>query len=518
MQTGTSIAVQPTPRSTTRAIAKNSAANLTRFGITSVVSFLLPVYLTRRLPVEIYGAWVLIVQLGAYVSYLDFGVQTAVSKYIAEYEAKGDWAGCNRCASVGSVILAVAGVLGICLTLGLAWAVPELFQKMPAAQYRDVRMGILFVGISLSVSLATSIFSAIFLGLQRYQVPMITTVIGKLLYAVALCSSVYFHGGLAAMGAAVAVANLLAAAFQVILWKRLASHIHVTLQNVDRAMLRQMLAYCGVMTIWSACMLFISGIDLMIVGHYDFGQVAFYSIATAPTNFILMVIGAVLGPLLPATSALSTERTREQMGEILLRATRYAAIILLATGLPALVGGYLLIRLWVGASYASHSVQFFRILLLANIIRTLCAPYATMVVATAKQRLATASGITEAVLNLIASIWLARHYGAMGVAAGTLIGSVVGVTMHFGVSMAYTRNIDVSRLRLFVKGMLLPSTTAIPTLLLFWHWISASSPTMNLQSWLLWGLSTLLLTWWVGMNEEERSAVRGMVTGRTKLT
>ena len=127
-------------------LAKNYAANLVRHGFTSLVAILLPAYLTHRLPVEIYGAWVLILQLGAYVGYLDFGVQTAVSKYIAEYEAKRDFAGCSRCASVGFAIMAAAGIAGILLTLGLAWAVPELFRKMPPALYHDVRLSVIFVG------------------------------------------------------------------------------------------------------------------------------------------------------------------------------------------------------------------------------------------------------------------------------------------------------------------------------------------------------------------------------------
>ena len=119
--------------------------------------------------------------------------------------------------------------------------------------------------------------------------------------------------------------------------------------------------------------------------------------------------------------------------------------------------GYLLLRIWVGPNYAVNSVQYLRILVLANIIRHLCAPYSTMVVATARQNVATAAAITEAVVNLVASIWLARHYGAMGVAAGTLVGSFTGVAMHFAISMHYTRNIDVSRINLFIKGILAPS-------------------------------------------------------------
>ena len=91
-------ATQPKPRTFARTVAKNSAANVTRLAVTSLVSVFLPAYLTHHLPVKTYGAWVLILQLSAYVGYLDFGVQTAVSKYIAEYEAKQDPAGCSRCA------------------------------------------------------------------------------------------------------------------------------------------------------------------------------------------------------------------------------------------------------------------------------------------------------------------------------------------------------------------------------------------------------------------------------------
>lgn len=517
MSAGTPASTEGKVRSTTANLTRNSAANVARFSFSSLIAFFLPIYLTHRLPVEVYGVWVLILQLGAYVSYLDFGVQTAVSKYIAEYEAKNDVAGCGRCASAGLAIISSASVIGILLTLGLAAAVPQLFRRMPADLYHDVRLSIIFVGVSLSVNLAASIFSAIFLGLQRYQVPMITNIVGKMTYAIALCLSVYFHTGLAVMGAAVAAANIFSALLQVVAWKKLARHIHVTLLGIDRAMLRQMLSYCLVMTIWSVCMLLIGGIDLTIVGHYDFAQVAFYSIATSPTTFLLVLIGAVFGPLLPTSSALATERNAQQMGDILLRATRYSTIILLATGIPLLVAGYYLVRLWVGPTYALHSVQFLRILLLANIIRNLCAPYATMVVATAQQRFATVAAIAEAAINLAASIWLAKHYGAMGVARGTLIGSVAGLAMQFGVSMHYTRNISVARLKLFVQGMLRPTAMAIPSALLLPRWWYPGAPAISLPMWFACGIATLLMAWLVSMNGKDRSLLMGIASRRPKL-
>ena len=500
------------PQNSANKLAKNSAANVVRLGVTSLVSIVLPAYLTHKLSVETYGAWVLILQLGAYVAYLDFGVQTAVSKYIAEYEAKNDYAGCGRCVSIALLIMLVAGALGALLTAGFAWQAPILFKEIPSALLGEVRISVLLVGFSLSVGLPAAVFSAIFLGLQRYQVPMMTGVISKLLYGFVICAAVYRHSSLISMATAVAAVNLLTSLLQIVCWKKLAGQIRVSLRAINKEMALQMGQYCAVLTIWSVCMLFINGLDITIVGHYAFNELAFYSVASAPNSFVLLVIGAVLGPLLPATSALSVNRSPKQMGSILLRATRYSTILLFVTGLPVMIAGYPLLHLWVGKTYAFRSVSYLRILVGANIIRNLCAPYATMVVATSQQKLATASAISEAVVNLSCSIILARHLGAYGVALGTLIGAIVGVAMHFGLSMHYTRrNLDTARRRLFWDGMGRPALMAIPACLLITHWWIAGPPTIHILVWFVLAAATVLLAWFVSMNAKDRAVLANAV-------
>jgi O-antigen/teichoic acid export membrane protein len=506
------------PRISARTVAGNSAANVTRLAITSLVSIFLPAYLTHHLAQRTYGAWVLILQLSAYVGYLDFGVQTAVSKYIAEYEARHDAAGCGRCASAGLVIMLAAGSLGILLTLVLAWRVPSIFRSMPQSLYHDVRWSVLLVGMSLSVSLLTSVFVAIFMGLQRYRVPMVVTIISRILFAVAICIAVALHSRLAVMAAVAASVNLFTALLQVVSWRKLASHIGVSLRSIDVTMLKQMLKYCAVLALWSACMLLISGLDLTIVGRYSFNETAYYSIANAPTSFILMISSALFGPLLPAASALSVLRNPAQMGGVLLRSTRYAVIVLFLTGLPFLVAGYFILRIWVGPVYALHSFPLLRILVLANIIRSSCSPYATMVVATSRQRFATASPVTEGIVNLVSSVWLAQRIGARGVALGTLLGALVGVAVHFGVSMRYTQTtLAISRLELFLKGMLRPAAVAMPSILLLWLWWPLGANSLRLVISCGWTVSTLLLAWFVSLTQGDRDLVARMVSSKLNL-
>jgi len=506
-------APQPKQRISARSVASNSVANVTRLAATSVVAILLPAYLTHRLPVKTYAAWVLILQLSAYVGYLDFGVQTAVSKYIAEYEAKRDTAGCNRCASVGLVIMLVACALGVLLTLVLAWQVPNVLRTMPPSLYHDVRLSIVFVGVSLSIGLASSVFVAIFLGLQRYRVPMVVTIVSRLLSGAVICATVASHGSLVAMGVAAGCMNIFTALLQWIAWRKMAYQIRISVHFVDLPTLVKMVKYCGVLTVWSVCMLCVSGLDVTIVGHYSFRETAYYSIATSPTTFVLMITSALMGPLLPAASALGVHLSRTQMGGILLRSTRYAAIILLLTGLPMLVAGYAILRVWVGPAYAAHSIQFLRILVVANIIRNLCAPYATMVVAMSRQRVATASALTEGIVNLVSSILLARRMGALGVAMGTLLGAAAGVAMHFGISMRYTQSsLTLSRVELLVKGMLRPALIAIPSVLLVRHWWQPGPPSIDARLYVAWSVVTLLLAWFIGMSRQDRALAFRLVS------
>ncbi len=86
-------------------LPKNIALSLARVGVNSLVALVLPAYLTHHLPVATYGAWALILQLAAFVSFLDFGVQTGVAKFVAEYDARDDEAGAGRYASAGLAII-----------------------------------------------------------------------------------------------------------------------------------------------------------------------------------------------------------------------------------------------------------------------------------------------------------------------------------------------------------------------------------------------------------------------------
>jgi O-antigen/teichoic acid export membrane protein len=377
---------------------------------------------------------------------------------------------------------------------------------MPANLYHDVRISVVLVGSSLSFGLVCAVYSAVFLGLQRYWIPMTISIVNRASFAAIVLAVVALRGNLTAMGAAVAFVNIVTGFLQVVAWRQRASHIRISPRLVDFRVLTTMARYCSLQSIWTAAMLCVTGLDIAIVGHFDYVQTAYYSIATLPTSFALSIIGSMMGPLMPASSAMSTERSASEMGDLLAKITRYSTLILLLTGLPLMVCGFLILRVWVGPVYALHTLKYLRILVLANVIRTLCAPYATMIAATGRQGAATASAVSEGVVNLGSSIYLASRFGAIGVALGTVLGSFVGVALHFVISMHFTHGtLAISRSRLFLKGLLQPAIIAIPSLVLVPLWWSPAHMTLTPRMAIVWGFSTLAFAWFGALSEQERN-------------
>ena len=105
------------------------------------------------------------------------------------------------------------------------------------------------------------------------------------------------------------------------------------------------------------------------------------------------------------------------------------------------------------------------VLIVANIIRLIGAPYSIVLIAAGQQSYIKVSPLSEGITNLLASVVLGLHYGAIGVALGTLIGSVVSIGSHLWYSMPRTRlAIDFSQRQFVVSGVLLPLLCTSPLL------------------------------------------------------
>ncbi len=444
-------------------IAKNSVVNLARLCVSVMLALLLPPFLTHRLSHEMYAAWVLILQVSAYGAIFELGLQSAISKFVAQHDAVQDHGGTNSVVSTATALLGVSAVCALAAIGVLVWLVPHFFGELTPSLVHQVRMGILFVGGASALSLPPLAFAASFTGLQRNSIPMAIQAVLQTLTTIAIVVVVLLHGNLVVMGACVGALTLGAGLAQVAAWRKYLAHIRVSAAAVTRQMARVILIYCAAMGVWSFAWLLITGLDTTVVGHFDFKATGYYAVAASPNNFILLMIGAIFGPLMPAVSALAAVGDRKGIATLTLRTTRYCALLLVLIGLAFLLYGYQILSIWVGPEYARHSAPLLQLLVIANMVRLCVLPYTIIVVGNGLQRYGFLAALTEAFVNLGASILLGSRYGAIGVAAGTLIGGVVGITLHIFYSMRCTfEEIPVLRRDFLLQGLARPLLCALP--------------------------------------------------------
>ena len=172
--------------------------------------------------------------------------------------------------------------------------------------------------------------------------------------------------------------------------------------------------------------------------------------------------------------------------------------------------------LWVGRDYASHALATGLVLVGAQTIRLTLMPYALVGFSAGQQNRMLVSPFAEGLVNLVVSLVLIRWIGAIGVAMGTLCGAVVGIVIHFGVSMPRTDAVRFSRSRLFLQTILSPALYTLPIAGVAFLLLRFTS-TAKLQA-LLLGAAEIILAgafWILYLDPKERSSLRGLV--RKKL-
>jgi len=444
-------------------LAKNALANIVRGSAAALTAVLLPPFLTRLMSSDAFGAWCLVLQLSAYVGYLDFGIQTAVGRFVAHTNEQGDTDYRDRIVNTSLAVLSGVCVLTVVGAAIFAAALPRLFRQVPGLFVSDIRMALVLVASSLAIGLPASIFNGIFIGLQRNEVPA-AIIGGSRILSAALLVLVVKHGGdLTQMGVTVALVNILSYFIQYVMYRRLSPDIRLSPRLVSRRAARELFDYCWSLMIWSFAMLLVTGLDVTLVGYFQFKSVGYYAVAASLVTFIAGVQNAVFNAMISPLAVLHARGASEELGRIMVTATRYGTLLLLLTGLPIIIFAKSVLTLWVGPSYAANGVLLLRILVMANILRLSATPYVVTLIGAGQQRLVTVTPLLEGFSNLFVSFAAGYVLGALGVALGTLFGSIVGVAGNFLYNMKRTTSLRFRTSDYIWNGLLRPCVCAVPS-------------------------------------------------------
>ncbi len=481
-------------------VIKNALANVIRMGASAIVALALPHFLTRAMDHDRFAAWVLMLQVAAYANYLDFGLQTAVARYMAQAIEKGEDKSRDGLISTALAMLAVASLVALVAIGAVLIFLPELFQAAPAALIGELRAGTAVLTIGAALLLPLSAFTGVLIGLQRNELPAMAVGTSRLAGAVMVIFAVFHTHSLVVLAALLGGCNLAGGVVQYLLARRLLPGMRIALRQTSRKMAFELARYCSALTVWSFCMLLVSGLDVTIVGHYDFSAVGAYSVAALLISFLTGVGSAVYSALLAPMAVLQARGEWKRIQNLVVTVTRLSSFLDILEVLAVFLWGHWFLHLWIGESYAVQALPILKILIVANAIRLVGAPLSSALVATNQQRHGISGALAEGVSNFGFSITGALLWGAIGVAWGTLAGAVIGILWVLVLMVGWLRYPIVSRAELLLEGCLRPLLCLSPVILLVLLLSQVQNTTVRLFAVVAAAVVTVALTWrWGGL-------------------
>lgn len=493
-------------------MAKNAVANLFRSGASWIIVFFLPPLLVRVLDKSTYGVWMLLLQVAAYVTVFDSGIQTAIARFVARIEISQDRLYMGRLLSSVGAVLVVSSLATVLLTALVSWQLTHLFSDIPPSIAHDSREALLVIGISVALTLPFSVVAGFFAGLQKNEINAFAVSLGKFTGALGTAWAAYTHKGLLAMSVWAGAGSLIQCLTYTLFWNREGNRSLLRFTWIDVSMIREFLVFCSAMLVSQFSGILISGLDMPIVVAFDFHSAAYYAVAAMLSSALIVPYGAIISTLMPVAAGMSARDTPQRMGELLVKTTRFSTVVLCLITVPLLLGMPLFLRIWVGSDYAIHTLTLAEILVVAQFTRLSMLPYAMVGYAAGQLNRMLYAPISESLVNLLCSLIAVRVIGAPGVALGTLIGAIVSVSVHVFVSLPRTDCVLVSRKRLAGTGILKPALFALPILLVtlaLTRWISL--PWFQLPLIMIAELILLLLYWNFSFNTGDREQLKGLI-------
>lgn len=221
-------------------VIKNSVVNILGGGAGAFIVLVLPMILTRTLSTERFAAWCLILQTAAYAGYFNYGVQSAISNFVAYTGEHQDDDRRNRYVNSALALMAGLALLAFFIICLVAACFPLLFKNAPRAMCGEIQISVVCLGALSCALLIGNVFAGVLAGIHRLELCTLTSCLSRLLGALVAMLLAYRGHSLVLMTLALGACNLLAGFLQFWLARRLLPNLRFGISYIRRAELKEL--------------------------------------------------------------------------------------------------------------------------------------------------------------------------------------------------------------------------------------------------------------------------------------
>lgn len=400
------------------AVFKNIFANWIGLATTAIVAFFLTPFILHRLGDSGYGLWVLVSAFTGYYGILDFGLRSAILRYVARYAAVEDWENLGRVLTTTLAAYAVIAVVIVFVTIVAAWKFELLFH-VPSNWTNSAKLLVLVFGIGSAVGVPLGAFAGILEGLQQFAWINIVQVISSALRALLIVVFLSEGYGLVTLALITVGLNLAGSLVYVTVTFHICPQLTVRSSYAQLSTFQTLVGF-GVVVFWiGIAQQFRFQTDAIVIGGFVSVQaISLFAIAGKLVAYTTEAVQVTAQVFTPMFSHYDATDNLDQLRRTLVVGNRYSSFVMLPLAAILLVLGRSIIRVWVGPAYLS-SYTVLAILTVPTTLYLVQAASTKVLYGMARHRPLAIVLFAEGVANLVLSIVLSKPYGINGVALGT---------------------------------------------------------------------------------------------------
>lgn len=406
-----------------RVIGKNISFIILSRIVLMLVSFVLFPFIVSHVGKEIYGVYLIVMSVTGYFGLLDFGMMSALTKYVSEYHGKGDFKGINRIINASFSFYVIIGIF-ISVLLFLTSMYFTNFFKVEPANIPVMRN--LFVAASLSSLFVwpMSTFRGTIQGLNMWGVDVAVNISNQILLALATFFILTNGYGIVEL---FIVTQVLIVLGNLILYQVARSRIglQITFPYTEIATFKFIFNFSFFMFLSSLIAIFIYQAHNIIIGYFiSMSAVSVYAVAYNLQNYFRVINSTIGGPSWIVASQMEGAYDYGRQKQLLLKGTKLMSAVFLPMIIIVFVFAEPFINYWMGPAFRDSVIP-------ARIIIIFWMFNGTSELATG---LLSAKGIVRkpllillfaAALNLLISIIFIKTLGIIAVALGMVVSMIL---------------------------------------------------------------------------------------------
>lgn len=393
----------------------------------SLISIVYTPIMLRMLGQSEYGLISLANSVVGYLSLLNLGLGSAMVRYITKYKVAGDK---EKEYAIITLFLKLYSVIGLIVLLAgiiLVWNADGLFsQSLTEREFHRLRILLLLMTANMVIGMVSSVFYSVIMAYERFVFTKVVGIINTILMPLIMLPLLYLGFQSVGMTVASTCLNIINVLI-IIVYNFRTLKIRLKNQHFERSFLKELFGFSFYIIFAMIVDKIYWGTDQFILGAISGTvAVAIYNVGANFTTYFMSFSTAITGLFLPRLTEMNERKASPQeFSELFIKVGRVQFLILCFV-----LGGFItlgkpFIILWAGADY-EQAYYIALVILVPFVVPLIQNLGLQLMYAKNMHKFRSLVLFAIAILNVLASIPLARLYGGIGCALVTGLSFIIG--------------------------------------------------------------------------------------------